>query len=72
MKHQTMPGVHYATLTNEETGEVIPLYLHSRGEIDAEIEQRIRSEPHRRPAHEATRAKWRTMLAPAETHVAPG
>ncbi|QOZ47593.1 hypothetical protein XH89_31970 [Bradyrhizobium sp. CCBAU 53340] len=65
MKNPTAPGVHYATFINEDTGEVIPLYLRSREEIDLEIDHRIcrdRVIGLDSTEHEVTRAKFHEAL----------
>jgi hypothetical protein len=53
------PRVHHATLVNDDTGEEQSLYLYSREEIDAEIDQRIRLDPTRTAEHEAKRVTFR-------------
>lgn len=65
MSNRTKPRVHYATFINEDTGEVIPLYLHSREAIDAEIDQRIRQDRALGldcTEHEATRARFHATI----------
>jgi hypothetical protein len=52
--------VHHATFMNEDTGKKTSLYLYSREEIDAEIDQRIRDDYARTSEHEAKRV---TLLA---------
>jgi hypothetical protein len=65
MSNRTTPR-RYATLINEDTGDVISLYLHSHEAIDAEIDQRIRLDRARghgcASQNEATRAKFHAAL----------
>lgn len=64
--------VHYATYLDEDTGERTPQFLYSHEEIDAEIEQRIHSDPTRAAQHEATRAKFHAaLIADSMRHEAP-
>lgn len=59
-------GVHFATYRDEDSGETTPLFLYSHGEIDAEIDRRIRCDAgagiERLSKHEATRAKFHAAL----------
>jgi hypothetical protein len=64
---RSAPRVHYATFTNEDTGEKILLYLYSREEIDAEIDQRICIDHTRTAEHEAKRATFHAALVTAQT-----
>lgn len=58
-----VPRVHYATLRNEDTGEITPLYLYSHAEVDAEIDQRIRLDRGQNAAHHnAKRAAFHQQL----------
>lgn len=58
------PRVRFATYVSEDTGDIVPLYLHTHDEIDGEIDGRIRRDSdHSR--HEHTRAKFHAMLAAA-------
>lgn len=54
--------VHYATYLDEDTGRRTPQFLYSHEEIDAEIEQRIRTGPAHVARHEVTRAKFHAAL----------
>jgi hypothetical protein len=56
------PRVHHATFINEDTGEKTSLYLYSREEIDAEIDQRIREDYARTSEHEAKRVTFHAAL----------
>ena len=62
LSRSTARGVRFARWLNEDTGELTPLYLHSREEIDAEIDWRINREPGRVAHHEATRTKFYAAL----------
>jgi hypothetical protein len=68
-RHLSTPGVLYATLKNEDSGKITPLYLHTHLAIDHEIAQQLRTAKTARATAqlEAKRRKWHAQLDKAST-----
>jgi hypothetical protein len=64
--HQDAPRVRYATLTNDDTGEITALYLYTHEAIDDEIDRRVRIDKLAGcpdfERHRVTRAKFHALL----------